>query len=702
MALFSDFSLPLLRRTLLGITLTAWAGLLVLVLLAETQRTAPGAGLRVAGLVLAVGLMFLYHRVRTPAIIGTDFVEPLHKLLFGAGLLPLAGLALLGIEYFATRHLDEYARSTAANVLHVVGLGLYTWLLGAAAYTWRAMLLFRAPEALRRDWRVFELVQLWMFILLVIVPPRSVYRPLAIGLLVLLLVFAAYLNVNQRWVAYLSRAQKLRAALLQVALLASLAMFWGYFRVLADFTPGPLVLAGPYVSGTLAAGALYLFANGLLLLFNLPATSVFEQRRDELLVFQRQSQRIQQGQTHEQVVEQLVVNAQLTTEADAGWYWMAGRPLTERRFSFGIETDAARAVLDGLAATFVELVPAQSVFVNNHLAGSGATALRTLAEAGWRSVLLVPVASPTDPPGQISYLALLREPTHGFDRGAIGLVQMYAHQSMLTLQNLQLMEEAVASGRYKRELNIASDVQKALIPRHLPADRVLDISVWAEAATEVGGDFYDFRQLTDTRLAIIVGDVSGKGITAAFHVAQMKGIFHSLMQLDHVPEPDKLLVKANAALAYCLERASFITASLYVIDYEQRGFAFARAGHCHTLYYNSATEEVFYFQTPGLGLGIVRGDDRAYAKRVQNMYYDFNPGDVMVIYTDGITEARSPHDEEYGEPRLLAQLTRHHHRLRAEHIRDAIVADLQGFIAGAPVRDDQTLLVIKFKSDEEG
>ena len=700
MSLLTDFPLTLLRRTLLGATLGAWALLLGLVLLASARpEAAPSAVVLAVLQVLAVGLTFGYHRATTPALTGTDFVEPLRRLLFRSGLLPLAGLLLLGGQFFLATRLPAGTQEAVNNTLHVVGLALYVWFLAAAAYTWRSMLFFRAPELLRRDWRVFELVQASLLILIVAVPPVVESRSLSIALLVLLVVFAGYLNVNQRWVAYLSRPQKLRATLLQVALMVSLALFGGYFQLLTSLAPARLVLEGPLVAGSLAAGALYLLANGLLLLLNLPATTVFEQRRDELLAFQRQSQRIQQGQTSGQVIEQLVANAGVVTEASLGWFWEAGTEPTAYQHAFGLTDDpAVEQLLRGLGPVFSELVPAQAVFVNNHLDNaSTAPELSGLAGRGIRSLLLVPVPTPTDPPGTVSYLALLREPTHGFDRGAIGLVQMYAHQTLLTLQNLRLMETAMASERYKRELNIASDVQRSLIPQQLPADRMLDISVWAQAATEVGGDFYDFRQLTDTRLAIIVGDVSGKGITAAFHVAQMKGIFHSLMQLDHVPEPDQLLVKANAALAYCLERSSFITASLYVIDYEQRGFAFARAGHCHTLYYNAMTEEAFYFQTPGLGLGILR-DNAAYARRVKNMYYDFNPGDVMVIYTDGITEARDPDGEEYGEPRLLALLKANHHRPRAEQIRDEIVADVLAFTADAAVRDDQTLLIIKFRS----
>ena len=155
------------------------------------------------------------------------------------------------------------------------------------------------------------------------------------------------------------------------------------------------------------------------------------------------------------------------------------------------------------------------------------------------------------------------------------------------------------------------------------------------------------------------------------------------------------MVKANNALTHCLERTSFITSSLYIIDYKLKGIFFARAGHCHTLYYNSMTEETFYFNTEGLGLGIIR--DQNYSKRIHNMHYDYNPGDVMVIYTDGIVEARNKNEEEYGEERLREMLTQTYH-LEADDIKYAIINDVNEFSQDMPIHDDQTLLVIKFRN----
>nr|WP_230678975.1 PP2C family protein-serine/threonine phosphatase [Hymenobacter properus] len=301
-------------------------------------------------------------------------------------------------------------------------------------------------------------------------------------------------------------------------------------------------------------------------------------------------------------------------------------------------------------------------------------------------------------------LYLLKTEPHTFDREDLSILQTFTSQAVLSIENLELVRTSLANQRTQEELKIASQVQDSLIPKNLPTDNWFDISSHSLAAKEVGGDFYDFLHLQGRRLAVIIGDVSGKGVTAAFHMAQMKGIFHSLMQenplakneRDKFPVPSKFMAQANTALTHCLEKSSFITSSLYIIDYEQGGFVFARAGHCHTLYYHALREEVFYFESQGLGLGIIRNE--SYEKHIKNQFYDYSPGDVMVIYTDGIVEARGGDGtEEYGEDRLKLRLEESYFQ-EAEEIKNFILDDLNSFTHGHPIHDDQTLLVIKFKS----
>ena len=306
---------------------------------------------------------------------------------------------------------------------------------------------------------------------------------------------------------------------------------------------------------------------------------------------------------------------------------------------------------------------------------------------------------------QYGALYMLKEQRQGFDRENLSILQTFTSQTVLSIENLQLMQASIQNQLVQEELKIASSVQDSLIPKDLPIDNWFEISSHAQAAKEVGGDFYDFLHLPGRRLAVLIGDVSGKGITAAFHVAQMKGIFHALMQenplarneREKFPVPSKFMAQANNALARCLEKAAFITASLYIIDYEHGGFVFARAGHCHTLYYHSIKEEVSYFRTAGLGLGIIRND--SYEKHIKNQFYDYNPGDVMVIYTDGIVEARNAAGEEYGEEGLQKMLERTYY-MDAAVIKEKILTDLEEFSRGQPMHDDQTLLVIKFHASQ--
>ncbi|RZA27586.1 MAG: hypothetical protein EOP02_09900, partial [Proteobacteria bacterium] len=195
-------------------------------------------------------------------------------------------------------------------------------------------------------------------------------------------------------------------------------------------------------------------------------------------------------------------------------------------------------------------------------------------------------------------LYVLKHIPYGFDPEDVSVLRSFADQTVLSLENLKLATIALHNQRTQEELKIASEVQDSLIPKKLPTDDWFEISTHSLAAKEVGGDFYDFLHLPGQKLAVLIGDVSGKGVTAAFHTAQMKGIFHALMQAnplakkerDRYPDPHRFMVQANEALTHCLERSSFITAAFYLIDYQAGGFSFARAGHCHTLYYHSIKE----------------------------------------------------------------------------------------------------------------
>ena len=212
------------------------------------------------------------------------------------------------------------------------------------------------------------------------------------------------------------------------------------------------------------------------------------------------------------------------------------------------------------------------------------------------------------------------------------------------------------------------------------------------AGLQVDPDAVDLYKINDHKTALIIGDVSGKGTSAAFNMSQMKGVFHSLVQLNLSAK--EFLVNANNALSSCLEKTSFITISYFLIDSESKSVEFARAGHCPTLYYDNEAQEVKFFQNKGLGLGILRNSN--YYKYVEVNKVIFKKGDVLMLYTDGITEAKNTLNEEYGYERLQNLLFENKNK-ESHEIQSAVISSLFEFCGEQPLNDDYTVVILKFK-----
>ncbi len=634
---------------------------------------------------------FIYQRGRPDPLHGNDFAGLLRRLVLGPGLLATVCIGLHLTERFVQAELPTNDETFYA-VIYTINLALFVVFLAYTNYSWRSLVLFRASPKLRQQWVWFEVLLGFtlLFRLLNWVPPHPFDYFIVGGLGI----FGVYLSGNQQWVAYLNRRQKWEAVLLQVAILLAMTVFVVYFLRIR-FDPKLVAPAPQHAFLLLNAffGAFYSSMGLLVTIFNLPTASVFEQKREEILSMQRLTQLIQKGQTEEEVYAMLFDSAVQTMDADAAWLTLETEEGTTTIQEYRVSPEQINSILQLLQEYKLQHIE----YLNNDLAGS--SGFRSL-ELPYGSLVMMPLRSAKR---RFGSLYMLKEQRYGFDRENLSILQTFASQTVLSIENLQLVHISMENQRVQEELKIASAVQDSLIPKNLPIDSWFDISSYAASAKEVGGDFYDFLHLPGRQLAILIGDVSGKGVTAAFHVAQMKGIFHALMQENYLarserekfPVPSRFMTQANTALARCLEKAAFITASLYIIDYENGGFVFARAGHCHTLYYHSIKEEVSYFQTTGLGLGIIRNE--TYEKHIKNQFYDYNPGDVMVIYTDGIVEARNALQEEYGEQRLLYMLEQTF-SMEADEIKEQILADLAEFSTGQPMHDDQTLLVVKFKS----
>ncbi|MCA8831612.1 PP2C family protein-serine/threonine phosphatase [Hymenobacter pini] len=684
-----------LHPFLFPFTLLTWLGLLGCMVLHAQPQLFPAVSAPAKWVLLVLQAfftagMFMLERSKPERLRGLDFIGLLRGLVLGPGLLATLCVGLHLLQRLISTSLPATS-SLLFAVVYTINIGLFTVLLARTNYVWRSLVLFRSSGWLRRQWVVFEvLLGATLLVHLFAPTPTWGFVTLIIGALA---AFGVYISSHQKWVAFLNRRQKLQAVLWQIAVILAMGAFVLYFQ---ETRNEPLLLSVPTQHTFLLLNAFfagfYALMGLLVTVFNLPTASVFEQKREEILSLQRLTQLIQRGQSAQEVYQMFFDSAVQTVDADAAWLEVTSEGNPEQLF-YNIRAEQSQSIRQLLS----EYNLAHIEYLNNDLFTSAG--FRSL-ELPFGSLIVMPLNSSKRQYGSIF---MLKEQAQGFDRENLSILQTFANQAVLSIENLQLVQASMHTQRVQDELKIASAVQDSLIPKNLPIDNWFEISSHALAATEVGGDFYDFLHLPGRRLAVLIGDVSGKGVTAAFHVAQMKGIFHALMQenplarneREKFPVPSKFMAQANNALARCLEKSAFITASLYIIDYEHGGFVFARAGHCHTLYYHSIKEEVSYFRTAGLGLGIIRND--TYEKHIKNQFYDYNPSDVMVIYTDGIVEARNAAQEEYGEERLQHILEQTYY-LDAHQIKEKILTDLNEFSKGQPMHDDQTLLVIKFKA----
>ena len=249
--------------------------------------------------------------------------------------------------------------------------------------------------------------------------------------------------------------------------------------------------------------------------------------------------------------------------------------------------------------------------------------------------------------------------------------------------------------RLDDELRIARDIQKSLLPVEPPRLDGLGIADLCEPAREVGGDYYDFFDLGPRRIGVLVADVSGKGTSAALYMAELKGLMLALSHAE--PSPRRLLLDVNRCLAGHLDNRSFVTMIYAVIDLEAGTLTCARAGHTPLIVVSNGLSEVIVPQGMVLGLRIPGASER-FDELLEEHTQPIHPGDVVILYTDGITEAMNERGDLFGDA-ALAEVVAHHHALDAGGIRERVLREVRAFVGQAEPHDDMTLIVLKFDSN---
>ncbi len=251
------------------------------------------------------------------------------------------------------------------------------------------------------------------------------------------------------------------------------------------------------------------------------------------------------------------------------------------------------------------------------------------------------------------------------------------------------IEELAKEQRVQQELDIARIVQQTFLPNVTPEISGFDTAAICDPAMEAGGDYYDIIRIDDSKAGVAIGDVSGKGIQAAFYMTFIKGVIHSLSTI--LTSPKELLVQANRLFNSNATRGTFISMIYGVLDSQKNTFTYVRAGH-NPMLHKKANGEISWLQPKGLALGMTQ--DENFKKGSDEVTLQLEKGDVLVLYTDGVTEAQNKNGEFYGEKRLYT-IVKNEKTQNSSELLNFIVKDVRIFYGEATQYDDMTLVVIK-------
>jgi len=269
------------------------------------------------------------------------------------------------------------------------------------------------------------------------------------------------------------------------------------------------------------------------------------------------------------------------------------------------------------------------------------------------------------------------------------IIKNLEHERKMQAERDNLLREVE---RKNTELAIAAEIQQSFLPETIPQIDHFDIAAKSIMAKEVGGDFFDMIPfevipLQKDQLAILIADVSGKGIPAALFMA-LSRIVVRVNAITHLKEPAEVIRNANAVIAADSKAGMFVTLFYGVLDARDRTLAYVNAGHNPPLICRGADGAISEIPATGMAIGAI--EDAEYTSGTVVL----KPGDVMVLYTDGITEAENASQEMFGEERLREIISRTQ-TLTAAAIVNAILESVQAFVGTNPQSDDITLMVVR-------
>ena len=264
--------------------------------------------------------------------------------------------------------------------------------------------------------------------------------------------------------------------------------------------------------------------------------------------------------------------------------------------------------------------------------------------------------------------------------------------------------QLVMNERLARELEIAREIQMGLLPKETPTVGPIELGTLYRAASQVGGDLYDFFWVSEDELGIVVADVSGKGVPGSLVMTMAKAVIRAKAMKSDAPThklpaalgggPASVIRKTNQMIAQDIKKGMFITANYGILNIKTLRFMFVSAGHNDTLVYNSQTQELRSYNPKGIALGLDKGT--VFDTMLQEQEISLSSGDLVIQFTDGITEAMNENRDEFGDDRLKEAIQKYAH-LKVNDFLIELDKEIRNFTRGFTQSDDITAVVIKVK-----
>ena len=256
--------------------------------------------------------------------------------------------------------------------------------------------------------------------------------------------------------------------------------------------------------------------------------------------------------------------------------------------------------------------------------------------------------------------------------------------------------------RMAKEIEVASQIQRTLLPRELPKIKGLDVEGYYRAASLVGGDLYDIFRLSEDRYCLVVADVSGKGVPASLVMSMLRTVLQ--IYAERAGSARQTLLMANEYLVRNMPPGMFITVLLAIFDAGERKLSIVSAGHNPMIYYEAASARLSNINPPGMPLGVDATIERDFASGLQEMTLSLSDGDMFLMYTDGITEAVDRDRQLYGADRLNRFMNAKFQAGEKESLAgivQALTDEVDNFSGYARQADDITFILCRVKPERE-